>query len=111
MTFSLTSWLPAALLATSLTAAAVAAPSSGLPLNLTIAQAPSPVRVLDVTQLNYELHVNNFSAQNLELAAVEVLDAASPATPLATYRADALAKLLRNPSAPDGQPLALGRGT
>jgi murein DD-endopeptidase len=111
MTLSLTSRLRIALLVAAMSTAAWAAPNSGLPLNLTIAHAPAPVQVHGATQLHYEMHINNFSAQNLELAGVDVLDAANPVAPLASYRGPTLEKLLRNPSAPADQPLALGRGT
>lgn len=59
--------------------------------DLRVTSAPVPVRVEDTTLLAYELHLTNFAPFELELTRLDVLDAAAPATPLASWRDEALA--------------------
>jgi murein DD-endopeptidase len=60
---------------------------------------PTPFGIAGRTQLVYELHLSNFSADELELTRLEVVDAGAPRSVLGDYRGDALSSRIGRPGA------------
>jgi murein DD-endopeptidase MepM/ murein hydrolase activator NlpD len=85
--------LAASALALLLHLPALAESPSAFPVDITAARAPQPVMADGRDRLLYELHVTNFSAKPIELTALDVLDG-DDSSPLASYRGEALEKLL-----------------
>ncbi len=72
---------------------------SAVPVDLEIPVAPIPVQADGKVHLFYELHITNFRAGSLELTRVEVLDDASNALPLASYKDEELTSRMARPGA------------
>jgi peptidase M23-like protein len=66
---------------------------SAFPVDITVARVPQPVMADGRTRLLYELHLTNLSASPIELLALDLFGG-DGAAPLATYRGEALEKLL-----------------
>jgi biotin carboxyl carrier protein len=69
---------------------------STVPIDIEIPVAPTPVKANGQLHLLYELHVTNFSAHNLEITRVEVLNDSSNGPTLASYAdAELIGRLAR----------------
>jgi len=77
---------------------------STIPIDIEIPIAPTPVRANGKMHLLYELHVTNFSAHNLEITQVEVLNDSPKDLILASYVDADLAGRLGRPGAPSNLP-------
>ena len=66
---------------------------SAFPVDITAARAPQPVMAGGQCRLLYELHLTNFSPKPIELTGLDVLGG-DDVLPLASYRGEALEKLL-----------------
>jgi hypothetical protein len=66
---------------------------SAFPVDITAARAPQPVTADGRSRLLYELHLTNFSPKPIELTGLDVIGG-DDAGPLASYRGEALEKLL-----------------
>jgi murein DD-endopeptidase len=84
---------------------------SAFPVDITAARTPLPVMADGRTRLLYELHLTNFSASPIELLGLDVLGG-DGASPLASYRDEALEKLLGavGPTDSAGKVRAIGGG-
>jgi murein DD-endopeptidase MepM/ murein hydrolase activator NlpD len=80
-------------------ALAQARPPIDLPVDMDVPLAPTPFRADGKTHLVYELHLTNFSANELTLARVEVL-AGAGAAPLAQYEGAELNVRIARPGLP-----------
>jgi murein DD-endopeptidase MepM/ murein hydrolase activator NlpD len=89
---------------------ASAAPASGLPVELRIPIAPTPVKVDGATRLLYELHINNLSGQAFELTELEVLKNQPDNALVASYSGAALGKQIMNPGSPEGKATTIAAG-
>lgn len=90
--------LAALLLATGLLIAQTPRPSLGIPVDLDIPIAPMPFMGGGKMLLAYELHITNFSRQEITLKRVEIVG--DDATPLGTFEGEALNAILLRPGAP-----------
>jgi murein DD-endopeptidase len=63
-------------------------------VEVVIPKAPTPVTVDTQRVLVYELHVTNFGTGPLVLRQLDIMDAASPHVPLASYRDSALGRVV-----------------
>lgn len=86
-----------------------AAPILHESFDLQVPVAPAPIRIDGQQRLAYELHLTNFSREQLSLQRVEVLDAANGRV-LASFSDDALAARLFHPGAPAGSTDTLAPG-
>jgi murein DD-endopeptidase len=66
---------------------------SGFPVDIAIPIGPSPVKADGKTRLLYELRITNFYDGAIDLAQIDVIGD-DPAAPIASYRGEALEKLL-----------------
>ena len=66
---------------------------SAFPIDITAGRAPQPVMADGRSRLLYELRLTNFSPKPIELTGLDVLGGDS-AGPVASYRGEALEKLL-----------------
>lgn len=74
--------------------------SVGIPVDLEIPSAPTPVKADGKIHLFYELHMTNLRAKNLELSRVIVAKGGSERSFLASFEGDALKERLGRPGAP-----------
>jgi murein DD-endopeptidase len=83
---------------------------SAFPVDITAARTPQPVMADGRTRLLYELHLTNFSPSPVELLGLDVFG--DGAAPLASYRGEALEKLLVavGPTDSAGKVRAIGGG-
>src|SRR6266550_3242932 len=77
---------------------------STIPIDIEIPVAPTPVKANGKMHLLYELHLTNFSARNLEITQVEVLNDSPKDLILASYVDADLAGRLGRPGAPSNLP-------
>lgn len=73
--------------------------SSSVPIDVEVRIAPIPVKANGVMHVLYELHLTNFSARDVELVRVEVLDDSSNPRMLASYKDADLTSRLALPGA------------
>ncbi len=85
--------LATALLALLFSVPGLAQSPSAFPVDISAGPAPQPVTADGQSRLLYELHLTNFSPMAIELTGLEVLGG-DDARPLASYRSEALEKLL-----------------
>lgn len=73
-----------------------------LPVEMMVPLAPTPFKGDGKMHLVYELHLTNFSSQELTLTRLEIMaaDGPSPAKPLAKYEGEELAARLARPGVP-----------
>jgi peptidase M23-like protein len=100
-----------AVLALLLPLQALAQSHSAFPVDITAGPAPQPVMADGRTRLLYELHLTNFSASPVELLGLDVFGG-DAAEPLASYRGEALEKVLVavGPTDSAGKVRAIGGG-
>ncbi len=84
---------------------------SAFPIDISAGPAPRPVMADRSTRLVYELHLTNFSANPIELLALDVFGD-DRSTPLASYQGEGLEKLLVavGPTDSVGRVRAIGGG-
>ncbi|HET9529601.1 MAG TPA: M23 family metallopeptidase, partial [Blastocatellia bacterium] len=86
-----------------------ARPPLGLPVEMMVPIAPAPVRGDGKTHLAYELHLTNFSSQEMMLTGLEVMS--GDGRPLAEYKGIELSSRLARPGvSPSVDKLRLGGG-
>lgn len=74
--------------------------SAGIPVDLAIPAAPTPVKADGKLHLFYELHITNLRARSLELSRIIVAKDGAERSFLASYEAQALTERLARPGAP-----------
>ncbi|MTW12234.1 peptidoglycan DD-metalloendopeptidase family protein [Pseudoduganella eburnea] len=74
--------------------------SPGIPVDLHIPVAPTPVKANGKIRLLYELHITNLRAKSLQLSRIIVAKGATERSFLASYEAPALTERLGRPGAP-----------
>lgn len=74
--------------------------SAGIPVDLQIPAAPTPVRANGQIHLLYELHITNLRAKSLQLTRIIVAKGGTERSFLASYEAPALTERLARPGAP-----------
>jgi len=74
--------------------------SAGIPVELEIAAAPTPVQADGKVHLLYELHITNFRAKSLELLRVEVAKGGADRSFMYSVEGPALKERLVRPGAP-----------
>ncbi len=74
--------------------------SAGIPLELQIPVAPTPVWADGKIHLFYELHITNLRSRNLELTRIIVAKGGAESSFLASYEASGLIERLGRPGAP-----------
>jgi murein DD-endopeptidase len=74
--------------------------SPGIPVDLHIPVAPTPVKANGKVRLLYELHITNLRAKSLQLSRIIVAKGGTERSFMASYEASALTERLGRPGAP-----------
>jgi murein DD-endopeptidase len=89
---------------------AIAAPASGLPVELLVPIAPTPVKVDGANRLLYELHINNLSGMAFEFTKLEILKNQKDNASVGSYQGESLGKQLKNPASEQGKVTTIAAG-